>query len=241
MTQLPPSTAAGKIIVALDVADIDKARDLVQQLRGVVGVFKIGMELIYTGGLELAKELIAAGEKVFLDAKLLDIGNTVERATAAIARLGVDMLTIHGTDRKTMAAAITGRGDSPMKLLAVTVMTNLDRLDLAEQGIAPELSPKDLVLRRAQMAQDAGFDGVIASAQEAAQLRQAMGNDFLLITPGIRPSRASTDDQTRIMTPAQAIKAGADYLVIGRPIIQAPNPRAAAIAIAAELARTTEK
>lgn len=236
---LPGSTTslhpAERIIVALDVPSLEDARALVGELDGVISFYKIGMELIYAGGLDLARDLAAAGNRVFLDAKLLDIGHTVERATASIARLGVDVLTVHGTDRKTMNAAVKGRGRSGLKLMAVTVMTNLTTDDLTEQGITPELAPADLVLHRARMARDAGFDGVISSAQEAAALRAALGEGPLIITPGIRLADGETGDQSRVMTPARAITAGADYLVIGRPIVQATDPRTAANAIAADI------
>ncbi len=228
--------AAERLILALDVPDLAQARALVRELAGVVSFYKIGMELIYAGGLALASELVAAGHRVFLDAKLLDIGHTVERATASIARLGVHMLTVHGCDRKTLHAAIAGRGTSQLKLLAVTVMTNLDGDDLAEQGMAPGITPQALVLRRARLACTAGFDGVIASAHEAADLRAAIGLKPLIITPGIRMSGDDHGDQTRIMSPAQAIAAGASHLVVGRPILRAPDPRQAAQAIIADIA-----
>lgn len=226
-------SAANKLIVALDVADVSAARALIARLDDAVNFYKIGLELLYRGGAELAHELAQDGKRVFFDAKLLDIGNTVERATANIAALGVDFLTLHGVDRKTMAAAIKGRGTSNLKLLAVTVMTNLDQADLNEQGITQ--SPQDMVLHRAKLAQEVGCDGVISSGHEAANIRAQNGADFLIVTPGIRPAGASTDDQARIMTPQRAITAGANHLVIGRPITQADNPYEAAKAIGAEI------
>ncbi|MGH6735418.1 MAG: orotidine-5'-phosphate decarboxylase [Methyloceanibacter sp.] len=222
-----------RIIVALDVAHVDEARALIAQLGDSVGVYKIGLELLFAGGLTLAHELVGDGRRVFLDAKLLDIEATVERATAAIARTGATFLTVHATDRKTLDAAVRGRGDSKLKLLGVTVLTNLDRADLSQQGI--EMPPLALVQERARLAQDAGLDGIVASGKEAAALRERLRN-FLIVTPGIRLEGADTHDQTRVVTPKIAIVAGADYVVIGRPITRADDPRAAAEAIAAEIA-----
>jgi len=225
-----------RIVVALDVADLDEARKLVAKLGDSVGVYKIGLELIYRGGLGFAEELAKEGRRVFLDAKLLDIEATVERATAAIAKTGAQFLTIHATDRKTLDSAVRGRGDSALKLLGVTVLTNLDRSDLSEQGI--DMPPLALVQERARLAQDAGFDGIVASGKEAAALHERLRN-FLIVTPGIRPAGTDAQDQKRIVTPSDAVAAGADYLVIGRPITRADNPRAAAEAIAAEIANVS--
>jgi len=226
-------TPKDRIIVALDVPHVNEARDLIKKLGDSVGVYKIGLELIYAGGLALADELVKDGHRVFLDAKLLDIEATVERATAAIAKTGAHFLTVHATDRKTLDAAVRGRGDSALKLLGVTVLTNLDRADLSEQGI--EMPPLALVQERARLSQDAGFDGIVASGKEAAALRERLRN-FLIVTPGIRQAGTDAQDQARVVTPSDAVEAGADYLVIGRPITRAKNPRAAAQAIAAEIA-----
>jgi orotidine-5'-phosphate decarboxylase len=226
-------TPKDRIIVALDVAHVDEARALIKALGDSVGVYKIGLELLFAGGIALAEELAKDGTRVFLDAKLLDIEATVERATAAIARTGADFLTVHATDRKTLDAAVRGRGTSGLKLLGVTVLTNLDRADLSQQGI--EMPPLALVQERARLAQDAGFDGIVASGKEAAALRERLRN-FLIVTPGIRLEGAEVHDQTRVVTPRSAVAAGADYLVIGRPITRAPDPRAAAQAIAEEIA-----
>ncbi len=226
-------TAKDRIIVALDVPHVDEAHALIKTLGDSVGVYKIGLELLFAGGIELARELVAQGRRVFLDAKLLDIEATVERATAAIARTGAHFLTVHATDRKTLDAAVRGRGDSALKLLGVTVLTNLDRADLSQQGI--EMPPLALVQERARLAQDAGFDGIVASGKEAAALRERLRN-FLIVTPGIRQAGTDVQDQTRVVTPKSAIEGGADYLVIGRPITRAEDPRAAAEAIAAEIA-----
>jgi orotidine-5'-phosphate decarboxylase len=194
---------------------------------------KIGLELIYGDGLALARELVGRGRSVFLDAKLLDIPNTVERAAASAAALGAAFLTVHGADRKTLDAAIRGRGDAPTKLLAITVLTSLDAADLAQQGITA--SPEQIVLRRARLAAEAGFDGVVASPREAPAIRKELGRDLLIVTPGIRPAGAATADQARTATPAEALRSGADYLVVGRPITGAADPLAAAEAILAEM------
>lgn len=226
--------AAGRIIVALDLPSTDAARALVERLGPDIATVKIGLELVYAGGVELARDLAASGRDVFLDAKLLDIGNTVERATAQIAALGARYLTVHASDTKTLAAAARGRGDSALGLLGVTVMTNLDFRDLCEQGVSRP--PREMVLRRARLALDAGFNGVIASPQEAAALREAFGRQLEIVTPGIRPEGGDKGDQSRTATPSQAIAAGADKLVIGRPITEAPDPTAAVDAIIAEVA-----
>ena len=231
---MPPFIAPKyRLFVALDVPTVDAARRLVEALGGSVTHYKIGLELLFGGGLEFAAGLKANGKSVFLDMKLLDIGNTVEKATANAARTGVDYLTVHGHDRKTLDAAVRGRGASKLRLLAVTVLTSLDQADLREQGVA--LSPADLVVHRAKLAKAAGFDGVIASGQEAALVRAAAGPDFLIVTPGIRPAGAETGDQARAVTPLIAMRAGATHLVVGRPITGAADPKAAAAAIIDEI------
>lgn len=226
-----------KLMVALDVSHVEGARRLVGALDGLPLIYKIGLELIYAGGLPLVGELTAEGKSIFLDAKLLDIPNTVEGAAASAATLGASFLTVHATDRKTLDAAMRGRGASPMRLLAVTVLTSLDAADLRQQGIAS--SPEEVVLRRAEMAADAGFDGVVASPQEARAIRETLGGDLLIVTPGIRPAGAAAGDQARIATPAEAIAAGASHIVVGRAITGASDPRAAAQAILAEIADAT--
>ncbi len=220
-----------KLIVALDFAETATARSLVNQLGPAVEFYKIGLELVLSGGLDLVRALKGEGKRVFLDMKLLDIGNTVEKATAAVAQLGADFLTVHGHDRKTLVAAVAGRADAPLKLLSVTVMTHLDAADLLEQGI--DTSPAALVVHRAALAARHGFDGVIASPQEARAIRSAHASPFLIVTPGIRPAGAVLGDQARVATPALAITAGADYLVVGRPITAAADPVAAANALIA--------
>lgn len=226
MTQIS-GEARDRLFVALDVVNVDMARRLVEALGPRVSSYKIGLELLFGGGLEFALGLKAAGRQVFLDMKLLDIGNTVEKAAANIASMGLDYLTVHGTDRKTLDAAVKGRGNGRLKLLAVTVLTSLDQADLAEQGITG-MGPADLVVHRAKLAEAAGFDGVIASGQEATIIRQAVKPGFLIVTPGIRLPGGEAGDQARVMTPEKAIAAGATHLVVGRPITAAADPAAAA-------------
>jgi len=223
-----------RLIVALDVPSVEEAWALIDKLGDSVGVYKIGLELLFSGGFALAKELAQRGHPVFVDAKLLDIEATVERATAAIAQMGAAFLTVHALDRKTLAAAARGRGDSALMLLGVTVLTNLAPADVIEQGIDHPLP--ELVLHRAKLAREAGLDGVIASGHETAQIRDAMGPQFLIVTPGVRPQGSAAQDQARAVTPRIAISAGADYLVVGRPITRAPDPRMAADSIVAEMA-----
>lgn len=215
-----------RLIVALDMPTLEEARRLVVTLSDSVTFYKVGLELLFAGGLDLARELKHMGKRVFLDMKLLDIGNTVERAVANATELGIDFLTVHGQDLKTLHAAVTGRGASHVKLLAVTVLTNLTAEDLHQQGST--MSPADLALHRARLAHEAGFNGVIASGQEAGRIRAAVGPNMLIITPGIRLPGGTTDDQERVMTPDHAITAGADYIVVGRPITQSDDPKAVA-------------
>lgn len=225
-----------RLFVALDVPDVDRARALVEAIGTNAQCYKVGLELIFGGGIGFAQGLKAAGKDVFLDMKLLDIPTTVEKATANIAGLGLDYLTVHGTDRKTLDAAVQGRGASRLKLLAVTVLTSLEQADLAEQGIAA-MSPAELVAHRAKLAKSAGFDGVIASGQEAALVRATVGPEFLIVTPGIRFAEGPDKDQARVMTPEKAIAAGASHLVVGRPITQAKEPAAAACQVVAEIGK----
>lgn len=233
-----PTDPRYRLFVALDLPDVSRARALVERLGTSVTCYKIGLELLFGGGLEFAQGLKAAGRQVFLDMKLLDIANTVEKAAANIAALGLDYLTVHGTDRKTLDAAVRGRGQSHLKLLAVTVLTSLDRADLAEQGIQG-MGPAELVVHRAKLAEAAGFDGVIASGLEAASIRSAVAPDFLVVTPGIRLPDGEAGDQARVMTPEAAIAAGASHLVVGRPITAAGDPTAAAAEFVRRIAAAT--
>ena len=232
MTHFPPA-ARERLIVALDVPTIEDAEQLVATLGEAVSFYKIGMELAYGGGLALARRLIDAGKDVFLDVKLHDIPTTVERATAQVARLGARFLTVHAYPQ-TMRAAVAGRGDSALQVLAVTVMTSYDDADLAEAGFAAGV--KETVARRATQAHDIGIDGLILSAAEVPAMRALVGPAMQLVTPGIRPAGSAVGDQKRVMTPGEAIAAGADRLVIGRPVTGAADPRAAAEAIVAEIA-----
>jgi orotidine-5'-phosphate decarboxylase len=228
--------ARDRLIVALDLADTRAAEEMVARLGDAVSFYKIGLELTYGGGLGLAERLIAQGKQVFLDLKFHDIPNTVARATAQVADLGATFLTVHAYPQ-TMRAAVGALGASRLKILAVTVMTSYDDADLAEAGFG--LGVADLVARRAAQAQTAGVHGLILSAEEAAAMRRTLGPDMLLVTPGIRPAGADIADQKRVMTPTEAIRAGADHLVVGRPVTQARDPRAAAEAIVAEIATAT--
>jgi orotidine-5'-phosphate decarboxylase len=217
-----------RLIVALDVASVGEAERLVDRLGDAVGFYKIGYRLAFAGGLPLAQRLVASGKKIFLDLKLHDIGNTVAEGVQSVAALGATFLTIHAYPQ-TMRAAVSGRGASPLKLLAVTVLTSYDDADAAEAGYARPVA--DLVELRSAQARDAGVDGIVCAAAEAARVRAIIGPDGLVVTPGIRPAGAATNDQKRVVTPAMAIRSGVDYLVVGRPITEAADPRAAADAI----------
>jgi orotidine-5'-phosphate decarboxylase len=219
-------TPRDRLIVALDLPSVADARRMVERLGDAVSFYKVGLELVMNGGLDLARELVQSGKLVFLDMKLLDIGNTVERATHGAAATGATFLTIHGHDSKTLRAAVAGKKGTGLKLLAVTVLTNLGEDDLREQGLTR--SPEDMVAHRARLARDAGVDGVVASALEAARVRAVVGHDMAIVTPGIRLPENDAGDQTRVATPQIAIAAGADYLVAGRPITAAADPREAA-------------
>jgi orotidine-5'-phosphate decarboxylase len=226
---LPTIAARDRLIVALDVPEVDAATALVERLGPSVTFYKIGLELVMAGGLHLARRLRDAGKQVFLDMKLLDIENTVERATRAAAAAGATFLTVHALDSKTLRAAAAGKAGTDLRVLGVTVLTNLDAADLGEQGIAE--APADVVVRRARLARAAGCDGVVASGLEAAAVRAALGPDAAIVTPGIRASGGAAGDQTRVATPQTAIANGADYIVVGRPIAQAADPCRAAAGI----------
>ena len=224
--------ARDRLIVALDLPTVAEAEAMIERLGPAVSFYKIGMELAYGGGLPLAEKLIAQGKQVFLDLKLHDIPTTVQRASAQVARMGATFLTVHAYPQ-TMKAAKAGVAGSGLKILAVTVMTSYDNSDLQAAGYGYGVA--ELVARRAQQAKEAGVDGLILSAEEVAAQRAALGPDMLLVTPGIRAAGADVGDQKRVMTPARAIRAGADHLVVGRPVTQAADPRAAADAIVAEI------
>jgi len=237
--------AREKIIVALDVPSAEAGLEVAQKLHGHVGMFKVGSEVFTAEGPVLARYLLATGEQVFLDLKFHDIPNTVRAAARQAALLGVSLLNVHASGgRKMMEAALEGvrsaqsaRGVAlRTRVLAVTVLTSLGPEELAEVGF--QGSPEEVVVRLARLAENAGLDGVVASPREITAIRKACGPNFLIVTPGIRPAAVASDDQTRIATPESAIRAGADYLVIGRPITGAPDPAAAADAIAAEMERS---
>ena len=224
-----------RLIVALDVPNAVAGFELAEKLGDSVGFYKIGLGMLTGGGLGLANELIQDhGKRVFLDMKLFDIGATVEAAVRGLAKFDLDFLTVHG-DPHVVRAAMEGASGSGMKILAVTILTSLDRADLDASLIQSGDIP-DLVATRAGRAFDAGADGVIASPQEAALIRalpEAAGK--LIVTPGVRPQGAALGDQKRVATPAQAIADGADHIVVGRPIWQAQDPAAAARAVLSEL------
>lgn len=224
----------GELIVGLDVSTRAEAEAVVDALDGVVDFFKIGYQLFYGGdGLALGKALIAAGKRVFFDLKLLDIDNTVEKGVAALAETGAAMLTIHAYPHA-MAAAVRAAKGSRLCLLGVTVLTSMDEADLKEAGYATTVA--DLVARRAGQAQKAGMGGVVASAAEAGRIRALVGPGMAVVTPGIRPAGGERGDQKRVMTPADALRAGASHLVVARPIVRASAPRQAAQNILAEMA-----
>lgn len=214
-----------RLIVGLDVADIRQAEKLVQELGDTISFYKIGYQLLFAGGLEFARELKAANKKVFLDMKLLDIDNTIKSAVENIVKLGVDMLTVHAYP-KAMRAAVSAAKGSNLCLLGVTVLTSMDDDDLKAAGYFDDA--KTLVLKRAKDARSAGMGGIVASAAEARALREVIGPDMALVTPGIRPKGADKGDQKRVMSPKDAIEAGASHLVVARPIIKADNPLEAA-------------
>ena len=221
-----------RVIVALDLPSVEQAEAMVAKLGDSVTFYKIGYQLGYAGGLAMVSRLAGAGKKVFIDLKLHDIGNTVSRGVESIAKLGATFLTVHAYPQ-TMKAAVEARAGSDLKILAVTVLTSYDDGDLHAAGY--RLGVSDLVEARAQQAQVLGVDGLVCSAEEAASLHKIVGHQMHLVTPGIRPAGSATDDQKRIMTPSRAIAAGADYLVVGRPVTGAADPKAAAEAIVAEI------
>lgn len=230
-------TADPRLIVPLDLPTTDEARDMVQRLGDAVSFYKIGLELLASDGMALAHELKASGKQIFLDWKLHDIGATVERSARVLAQSGCDLLTVHA-EPQVMKAAVKARGDSSLKILAVTVLTSLTDADLVEMGYS--FNARDLVERRVRQAIDCGVDGIVSSPHEAALAREiakgAGKPDFLIVTPGVRPDWSAKNDQARAATPADAIRAGASHLVCGRPITAANDPREAALKVAAEIA-----
>ena len=225
-----------RLIVGLDVPSVSDARVVIEELGDSVSFYKIGHQLAFApekeNGLHLARELIDQGKQVFLDLKLLDIDNTVANGVKSVAAMGVTMLTIHAYP-KAMRAAVEAARDSDLTLLGVTVLTSMDDDDLKDAGYA--MSAADLVHLRAKQAAQAGMGGIVASALEASAIRSIVGNDMAVVTPGIRPAGAARGDQKRVMTPADALKAGASHLVVARPIVAATDRRAAAQAISKEM------
>jgi orotidine-5'-phosphate decarboxylase len=225
--------ARDRLIVALDLSSVAAAEAMVTRLGDAVSFYKIGYQLAFAGGLAFAETLIRANKQVFLDLKLHDIGNTVAKGVESVAKLGVTFLTVHAYPQ-TMHAAVDARTGSGLRVLAVTVLTSYDDADLAAAGY--DFTVPELVAERAAQARDIGVDGLVCSAEEAANLRSIASAGMVLVTPGIRPADSEKGDQKRVMTPAAAIAAGADYLVVGRPILSAPDPKAAAQAIVSEIA-----
>lgn len=224
--------ARDRLIFALDVPSAEEAKRLLDLLQGQVSFVKVGLELYTAAGPDIVKWVVERGMRVFLDLKFLDIEETVRRATARVAAMGVDFLTVHA-NRKALKAAVQGREGSSLKLLAVTVLTNFDGQDLRDMGI--QRTVQDLVAARALLASEVGCDGVVASGEEPEAIRQKVGPRFVIVTPGVRPAGKGVDDHARATTPTQTIAAGADYLVVGRPIRDAVDPAAAAAAIVAEM------
>ncbi len=222
-----------RLIVGLDVPDLKAAGDIVSTLGDTVSFYKIGYQLAFAGGLGFATELVQSGKKVFLDMKLLDIDNTVAKGVENIVKMGVSMLTLHAYPKAMKAAVEAARG-SELCLLGVTVLTSMDQQDMIDAGY--EHDPHTLVLIRAEQALRAGMGGIVCSAAEASAVRKIVGSDLAVVTPGIRPKGADIGDQKRVMTPSDALRAGASHLVVARPIVSAADPKAAAEAILAEMA-----
>ncbi len=227
-------TDKDRLIIALDLPTTEDAQSAVDAIGAGGSFYKIGYQLMPIGGLDLAQRLTDDGKKVFFDFKFHDIGATVERGVKSVATLGGDFLTVHA-EPDVLKGAVAGRGDdSRLKILAVTVLTSLDQASLQKMGI--EIPLPDLVLKRAEFAAEAGVDGVVASAREAQAIKARFGDALKIVTPGVRPAGADANDQKRVVTPADAIAAGADHLVVGRPIIAAKDPKTAAETIAREIA-----
>jgi orotidine-5'-phosphate decarboxylase len=225
-------SARERLIVALDVASVATAEAIVARLGDSVWFYKIGYQLAFAGGLPFAARLVASGKQVFLDLKLHDIGNTVTKGVESVAQMGATFLTVHAYPQ-TMKAAVEGKKASKLRILAVTVLTSYDDADLAAAGY--EMNVKELATVRAAQARDIGVDGLVCSPEEAESLRAIVGPGMVLVTPGIRPAGSAAGDQKRVMTPARAIDAGADYLVVGRPVLEARDPKAAADSMVAEI------
>jgi len=220
------------IIVALDVASPGEALALIEKTGDAVEFYKVGMELYAASGPDFVRQLVSAGKRVFLDMKFYDIPETVKRATAQVAAMGVEMLTVHGS-ASVMQAAVEGRGDSKLRLLAVTVLTSFDAQDLADLGYPSDIG--SLVSLRVNKACEAGVDGLVCSPLEVAGVRAQTGPGKILVTPGVRSAGADQGDQKRVATPVEAMQSGASYLVIGREITRAADPGAQAKRILADI------
>jgi orotidine-5'-phosphate decarboxylase len=221
------------VIVALDLESPEEACALIARLGDAASFYKVGLELYAAAGMQFVRELKLQGHRVFLDLKMYDIGETVTRAVAQVARAGADFLTVHAM-KPVMAAAVSGRSESPLRLLAVTVLTSFDQSDLQQMGYA--LGLRELVDLRVRQAVETGMDGVVCSPLEAARVRELAGPRMTLVTPGVRSAGASRGDQKRVATPAEAIAAGADYVVVGRQVTRSADPRAEMLKILAEIA-----
>jgi orotidine-5'-phosphate decarboxylase len=221
--------------VALDVSKAAEAQRLVQQIGEAAGLYKVGLQLFTSEGPTLVRQLTESGKRIFLDLKLHDIPNTVGHAIKAAVDLGVHMITVHASGGSALLKAATEAAGDKLTVLAVTVLTSLNEEDMQETGIAGRLT--DQAVRMAELARNCGCQGIVTSPREAAFIRKALGEGFAIVTPGIRPAGAETQDQQRIATPAQAIKNGATHIVVGRPITQAADPVAAAEAIIAEMSQ----
>jgi len=232
-----PVAPRDRLIVALDLSSVEAAQAMVARLGDAVSFYKIGYQLAFAGGITFAHTLTDAGKQVFVDLKLHDIDNTVAQGVKSVARLGATFLTVHAYPQ-TMKAAVEAR-ETGLRILAVTVLTSHDDADLAAAGY--DVTVSELVARRAAQARDIGIDGLVCSGEEVAKLRTIVGNKLALVTPGIRPVGTDPGEQKRVATPAAAITAGADYLVVGRPIIAAADPKAAAEAIVAEIVAAAQQ
>lgn len=222
-----------RLIVALDVPSADDALKLVDRLGDAVSFYKVGMELYAAAGMGFVRELLSGKKQVFLDMKFYDIGETVKRAVAVVAKAGVQLLTLHGS-APVIRAAVAGRGDAPLKLLGVTVLTSLDESDIRDEGYA--MSVPELVALRVRKVREAGADGLVCSPLEVTRVRELAGPSALLVTPGVRSAGADTGDQKRVATPAEALHNGATHLVLGRQITRAEDPRAEALKVLSEVA-----
>jgi len=228
-----PTDPRDRLIVALDLPSVSAAQDIVSRIGDAATFYKIGYQLGFKGGLDFARELIAAGKNVFIDFKLHDIGNTVEHGVASLADLGASFATVHAYPQ-TMRAAVKGKGTSNLRILAVTVLTSYDEAELADAGYARGVD--ETVAMRVAQARDIGIDGIVCAPTDATRVRSILGPERAIVTPGVRPAGAAAGDQKRIATPFDAIRAGADHLVVGRPIVGADDPAAAARGVQAEIA-----